>query len=145
VEASPGAVNVIPAQARFTIDMRSPDDGVRRGAAGRLEAEMRAAAARRGVGLALRTHYDAPAVTCAPALAEALERSVARRRVRPLRLSSGAGHDGLAMAALCPVGMLFVRCGGGISHNPRESITEADADVAVHVLLDFLRTFDPAR
>lgn len=143
VAASPGAVNVIPAHARFTIDLRSPDDGVRKQAAERLERELHAVAARRGVGLALRTGYDAPALTCAPALVEALERSVARLGVRPRRLSSGAGHDGLAIGRLCPVGMLFVRCEGGISHSPQEAVAEADADVAVRVLLDFLRTFDP--
>jgi allantoate deiminase len=47
------------------------------------------------------------------------------------------------MAALCPVGMLFVLCKGGISHNPAESMTEADADVAVQVLVDFARTYRP--
>ncbi len=144
VEASPGAVNVIPARARFTIDLRSPDDRAREDATERLRREMQAVAARRGVPLALQTRYDAPAVVCAPALIESLERSVARFGVRPLRLSSGAGHDGLAMAALCPVGMLFVRCEGGISHNPAEAITEADADVAVRVLADFLQHLNPA-
>ena len=143
VEASPGAVNVIPAHARFTIDMRSPDDAVRKDATDRLEGELHTAAARRGVGLSLRAHYDAPALTCAPALADALERSVAHLGIRPLRLGSGAGHDGLAIGRLCPVGMLFVRCEGGISHNPREAVTEADAGVATLVLLDFLRSLDP--
>lgn len=144
VEASPGAVNVIPARARFTIDLRSPDDGLRASAIEGLEREMCGIAARRGVGLTLNTHYDAPALTCSPMLTAALERSVARCGVRPLRLTSGAGHDGLAMAALCPVGMLFVRCTGGISHNPAEAITQADADVAVRVLVDFLQHFNPA-
>lgn len=145
VEASPGAVNVIPARARFTIDLRSPDDGVRADAAGRLRRELDAIAARRGAGLTLSTHYDAPALTCDPALAAALERSVARLGVRPQHLPSGAGHDGLAMAALCPVAMLFVRCAGGVSHNPAEAITGADADIAVRVLVDFLQTLNPAR
>ncbi len=52
------------------------------------------------------------------------------------RLASGAGHDAVAMAALCPVAMLFVRCLGGISHNPAESITIEDADMAARILLD---------
>jgi allantoate deiminase len=47
----------------------------------------------------------------------------------------------MAVAALCPVGMLFVRCKGGISHTPEESITEADAEMAVAVLIAFLRNF----
>lgn len=144
LEAKPGAVNVIPASARFTIDIRSPNDAARRDATESLRREFQAIASRRGVGLALRAGYDAAALQCAPALADALERSVRRLGIPPRRLSSGAGHDGLAIGALCPVGMLFVRCGeGGISHDPRETITEEDAGTAVAVLLDFLRSFDP--
>ena len=59
--------------------------------------------------------------------------------IPPMRLASGAGHDAVAMATLCPVAMLFVRCKGGISHNPAESIAEADADIAVRVLIEAVR------
>jgi allantoate deiminase len=59
-------------------------------------------------------------------------------------LPSGAGHDAMAVAALCPVGMLFTRCRDGVSHNPAESITVEDADLSVRVLLDFVRHFDAA-
>ena len=52
-----------------------------------------------------------------------------------MHLSSGAGHDAVAIANLCPVAMLFVRCKGGISHNPAEAITVEDADAAARVLL----------
>ena len=69
--------------------------------------------------------------------------SVERSGIRPLRLPSGAGHDGLAMIALCPIAMLFVRCKGGISHNPAEAITARDADTAIRVLEDFLRHLTP--
>ena len=54
-------------------------------------------------------------------------------------LASGAGHDAAAMAAVCPVAMLFVRCKGGISHNPAESASEADVRVAIAVMNDFLK------
>ncbi|MCA1973837.1 MAG: M20/M25/M40 family metallo-hydrolase, partial [Caenispirillum sp.] len=50
----------------------------------------------------------------------------------------GAGHDAMATAAVAPVAMLFVRCAGGISHNPAESITAADAGIGAAVLLDTL-------
>ena len=61
------------------------------------------------------------------------------------RLPSGAGHDAMEMINVAPIAMLFVRCGnGGISHNPLETMTAADADVATAVLLDFLERFDPA-
>ena len=60
----------------------------------------------------------------------------------PLRLPSGAGHDAMKMAAIAPVGMLFVRCGnGGISHHPDETLSEADADVEARAFCDFLRNF----
>ncbi len=57
----------------------------------------------------------------------------------PVRhLVSGAGHDGSSMAHLAPVGMLFVRCLHGISHNPAESISATDATAAITVLMRFL-------
>jgi allantoate deiminase len=143
VEAAPGAVNVIPSGAKFTLDVRSADDAVRRGAVARLRASFDEAAARRGVGVEVRTTYDEPAVACAPWLVGRLGEAVGRARVRPRLLPSGAGHDGLAMAALCPIGMLFVRCAGGVSHNPAEAIEAADAGLCVAVLVDFLRRFVP--
>jgi allantoate deiminase len=53
-------------------------------------------------------------------------------------MPSGAGHDAAALSAICPVAMLFVRCQGGISHNPAESVKTADVRVAVEVLADFI-------
>jgi allantoate deiminase len=143
VEVLPGAVNVIPATARFSIDLRHPDDDVRRDALARLHGEMAAIAARRGVDLAVRTDYDVAAAVCAADLIAALAESVRRVGLAPRRLPSGAGHDGLAIASLCPIAMLFLRCRGGISHHPAEAILAEDADLAVRVLDDFLRRFDP--
>jgi allantoate deiminase len=145
IEASPGAVNVIPSGAGFTLDIRSPSDAVRAEEIGRLNEAFERIAAQRQVGLDVRKSYEEAAATCHSALIEQLEAAVGRAGIRPLRLPSGAGHDGLAMVALCPIAMLFVRCKGGISHNPAEAITAADAGVAVRVLADFLRQFDPAR
>ena len=145
LEAQPGAVNVIAGQARFTLDIRSPDDRVRRDAVAALHAAFEAVAGRRGVALSIERTYDEPATACSPWLCDALAAAVRRRGIRPLRLPSGAGHDGLAMAALCPIGMLFVRCRGGVSHSPAESITAADAGTAVAVLLDALHHLQPTR
>ena len=54
------------------------------------------------------------------------------------RLPSGAGHDAAQMATLTPVAMLFVRCKGGISHNPAESVRREDVGVAIEVMSRFL-------
>ena len=141
MEVKPGAVNVIPGHAGFTVDIRSPDDGVRAHATEALKARFAAIAASRGVGLGCHVAYDVAAAQCAPVLADALAAAVDGENLRPLRLASGAGHDGLAMASLCPIGMLFVRCLGGISHNPAESITGEDAATAARALIRFLGNF----
>jgi len=55
-----------------------------------------------------------------------------------IQLPSGAGHDAVFMSELTDIGMLFVRCKGGVSHNPAESVEAADVAVAVDVLGRFL-------
>ena len=69
----------------------------------------------------------------------------ASRQVQPetMELSSGAFHDASAMADLCSVGMLFVRCHEGISHHPDEMVEEEDMARAVEVLKRFLLDLDP--
>jgi allantoate deiminase len=145
IEAAPGAPNVIPGKAVFTLDIRAPVDADRFGAIEELVSQFADLAARRHVRVKVERFYDEPAASCDPALVAALEAAVARAEITPHRLPSGAGHDALALATLCPIAMLFVRCKGGISHHPAESITTRDADVAMRVLLDFLRHFPGAR
>ena len=55
-----------------------------------------------------------------------------------LSLPSGAGHDAAAIASLCPVSMLFLRCKGGVSHHPDESVKTADVAKGIAVMTDFL-------
>ena len=133
---SPNAVNVIPGGVQFTLDMRGPDDSERIAMVQAIETELRAIAARRKVALDIAPFYDAPACPCSPSLQAALTEAVARHQIKPLHLPSGAGHDAMAMAALCPIGMLFVRCTDGISHNPAEFSSQDDINQAIRILLD---------
>jgi allantoate deiminase len=64
--------------------------------------------------------------------------AIASLGYEPFRLVSGAGHDALSMAKLCPAAMLFVRCRGGISHNPAEFASEADMGLGVAALVRFV-------
>ena len=79
---------------------------------------------------------------CAPRLMQQMDRAVERQGLRVRRLPSGAGHDGMALAAITDICMLFVRCKGGISHSPLESITEEDAAAGAQVLCDFIEHFE---
>ena len=139
----PGAVNVIPGQASFTLDLRSPDDAARQAALAEITVAFADIARLRGVAVACKPFYDLAAAACDPALMLMLESALSARGVAPFRLASGAGHDGLAMAALCPFAMLFVRCKGGISHNPAESVDGGDVALATQVVQDVLARFDP--
>jgi len=138
-QVQPGAINVIPARVDFTLDARAPDDTVRHTMVGDILAEWEAIAARRGVPIGVEPFMDSPATPMDPNLVAVFEDAVRTVGVPSRRLSSGAGHDAVAMAHLCPAAMLFVRCRGGISHNPAESITVEDADVAARVLIEALR------
>jgi allantoate deiminase len=143
---TPDAVNVIPGSVRFTVDIRAPDDAVRSEAIATMERTFANVAERRKVGLSVQRTYDVPATPCHARIIDQLSAAVAAAGLPTRLLSSGAGHDTMVLASLCPVGMLFVRCRGGISHNPAESITAADAGLAVDVLLRFIRAFEvPAR
>ncbi|HEX8664178.1 MAG TPA: allantoate amidohydrolase [Beijerinckiaceae bacterium] len=135
----PGAVNVIAGRVDFTIDARAADDAVRAAMVADIGRSLAAIAERRGVALEVEPFMDSPATAMDLGLAAALEEAAAALGVPTRRLPSGAGHDAVAMATLAPAAMLFVRCKGGVSHNPAESITQDDADVAVRVLIDAVK------
>jgi allantoate deiminase len=139
---SPGAPNVIPGLVDFTLDIRSLDPARRDAAAAAILDAMSAIASRRGVTIATARTNDLPASPCDPHLTNLLEQAVVATGVGPFRLSSGAGHDAMVMAALCPTAMLFIRCRGGISHNPAEHVDPADADLSLQAMLGFIERLD---
>ncbi len=139
----PGAPNSVPGLVRFTIDLRGPVDAVRHAAVRALTAALTRIAEARNVDVDITQTHDAAATPCAPWLQSQLAEAVTALGVQPRFLPSGAGHDTMAVASLCPVGMLFVRCKGGVSHTPEESITTEDAGTALAALVEFLRKFKP--
>jgi len=138
ISALPGAANVIPGEARLTLDVRHPGDLPRRAALKTLLILAKGVAQRRQLTLDWTITQDDPAVPCSAALTEQLQRSVQAVQGRSLALVSGAGHDAVVMSALTPVAMLFVRCRGGLSHHPDEAAAPADLAVALSVVVDFL-------
>jgi allantoate deiminase len=136
----PGAANVIPGQVILALDVRHADDAARAAATDELRRRADAIARARDLRSAWTPMQDSAAVACSPRLAEALAEAVTAAGRRVVRLRSGAGHDAVAMAAVAPVAMLFVRCAGGISHHPAESVAAEDVAVAIEVLTGFLAT-----
>jgi allantoate deiminase len=137
------ASNVIAGNAALTVDIRSGSDTARLQLVERFKTEVRAIAERRDLGLLVTTTRDVATTPCDPALQDGFAAAITATGGEPLRLASGAGHDGTAMAKLCPIGMLFVRCRGGISHNPAEYASPHDMGLAVAALITFIETFKP--
>jgi allantoate deiminase len=143
IEAVPGAVNIIPGRVLFTVDLRSLTDALRVEATGRFAAEASRIAKARGLMVAIESFHEIATAHCAPAMQDALAASISELGHTPIRLPSGAGHDAQVMARLCPSAMLFVRCRGGISHNPAEYTSPSDMGLAVAALIHFIEKFQP--
>jgi N-carbamoyl-L-amino-acid hydrolase len=142
LEVPSGSVNVIPGACRLSLDIRAAIDAERLAAVDDILGGITAICARRGIGEKLFKLLEIDAVPCAPRLMAQLGAAVERADLPHFTLPSGAGHDAMRMAQITDVAMLFVRCGnGGISHNPLETMTADDADIAARVLLDFLQVY----
>jgi len=141
LEAWPGAANVIPGHVQFSVDLRAPGDANRAAALADVEARIFAIAETRGVQASIARSHEANAYVCDSSLVAGLAKAVEAVGVSPRLLPSGAGHDTMAMGRLCPAGMLFIRCKGGVSHNPLESITVEDCAIGLKALTQFVRDF----
>jgi allantoate deiminase len=135
----PGASNVIPGSVTLSLDVRHPDDAARQRVQQRLQAQHADMAEVRGIAADWRVISENASVQCSPALSDPLAHAVADAGQPVLTLASGAGHDAAPMSRLTEVAMLFVRCAGGVSHSPAESVAVEDVAVAVEVLERFLR------
>ena len=143
IHATPGATNVIPGQAHFTIDMRAPTDLRRNRSVTEVVRRIEAIAKRRNLALQLDVTHENRTVPCAPWLKAQVADAVRAEGYPVFELPSGAGHDGMAMVDIAGVAMLFVRCRGGISHNPDEHVEPDDADAGARVLLRLIEDFRP--
>jgi len=140
LEVESGASKVIPGKVSLTLDVRDQKDARRIAAVKALQIKAKTITKRRGLKLFWLPVQQTAAVPCDKTLAQIFSECVARRGHKVLALPSGAGHDAAALAAICPVAMLFVRCKGGISHNSAESVKTSDVAPAIGVLADFIQT-----
>jgi allantoate deiminase len=143
ITALPGATNVIPGRVSLTLDIRAPTDEHRKLAVANIVRHIEAIAKRRDLSLQIDVTHENRTVPCASWLKDQVADAVAAEGFAVFDLPSGAGHDGMAMIDIADVAMLFVRCRGGISHNPAEHVELADADAGARVLLRLIENFRP--
>ena len=138
LDVFPGATNVIPGQVDLSVDVRHSEDPARIETCAHILERAQDVGAQRNVTVTVKAVSENAAVPCSPRLSQLLSRAVEDARLEVLHMSSGAGHDGVAISSLTEIGMLFVRCKGGVSHSPAESVTAEDVQFAIDVLGNFL-------
>ena len=138
IDVEPNAANVIAGVARVSLDVRHAVDSARKAAVESLLANARAIAAKRNLTLQIARQMDQPAVPMDERLTAHLAAAIAAAGLQEKRMTSGAGHDAMVMAACVPTTMLFLRSPGGISHHPDESVLEEDVAAALNVGRKFL-------
>jgi allantoate deiminase len=138
LEVQPGASNVIPGSATLSLDVRHEQDDTRVQAIAALRQAAEHIAATRSVRLSWQLVQEHGTIQCDPAMSRMLSEAAASLDHPVFMLPSGAGHDAVVLAELTRVAMLFVRCKGGVSHNPAESVEIEDVAVAIATLGRFL-------
>ena len=143
VGARPGGINIIPGRVDLSLDLRDIDEAVRDRVEGRIRARAEEACGRRGIGLEFEELQRLPPAPCSEEIRATIAAACEREGIRPFSLPSGAGHDGMHVAGLCPMGMIFVRSRDGISHNPKEWSSREDCEAGCNVL--YLTVLDLAK
>jgi N-carbamoyl-L-amino-acid hydrolase len=139
LEVPSGSINVIPGRCRFSLDLRATTDAARDALDADVRAQLAEICERRGLSFTLQPTMAANAAPSDAAWQARWEAAVTELGLPLHRLPSGAGHDAMKLHELMPQAMLFVRGGnGGISHNPLESVTADDAELAVQAFKDLL-------
>lgn len=138
LECYPGSVNVIAGKCQFSLDIRSGQDDVRDAAVNSILSYVETLCNERDVRLSHQEIHNASAVECADWIQKLTYAAIDNHGLGVMSLMSGAGHDAMVFSGVYPIGMLFVRCKGGISHHPAESVTVEDVGTALDVFCDML-------
>ncbi len=130
----PGGINIIPGRVEFSLDLRDVSEEVRDRVENRILERARDLSQKRAVGLEVETLQRVAPAPCSELVLEAAQAACEDLGLEPFSLVSGAGHDGMQLTDLCPMGMLFVRSRDGISHNPAEWSSKEDYATSCNVL-----------
>ena len=134
-----GSINVVPGRCQFSLDLRAPSNAKRDALARDVLAQLQRICERRGLQFTTTQTLSASAAPSDAALQRHWERAVTATGLPTLQLPSGAGHDAMQLHTIMPQAMLFVRGeNDGISHNPLESSTSDDIDLAVQAFAHLL-------
>ncbi|MEI6804557.1 MAG: 2-oxo-4-hydroxy-4-carboxy-5-ureidoimidazoline decarboxylase [Burkholderiales bacterium] len=139
-----GSINVVPGRCTFSLDLRAPTDAQRDALVADVLQQLQAICQRRGVRSSCEETLRAAAAPSAPAWQARWEQALGALGVSLHRMPSGAGHDAMKLHEVMPQAMLFVRGqNAGISHNPLESTTSDDMQLAVDAFTHLIHHLTP--
>jgi len=129
---APNSPNSVPNHVMFSADVRHPDPATIARLGEAIEPTVRKAAKHCSVKVTPTLHDDPCAFD--PAVVDCVERAAQALKLAHRRMPSGASHDAMYMARVCPAGMIFVPCERGISHNEAENAKPEDLAAGARVL-----------
>lgn len=136
IDAWPNSRNVIPGRAKFSVDIRHTDADSLKRMVDEFKAAVQRICERRRVSFQIAATSGWPPMKFADALVSEVRKAALNRGYRSLDIVSGAGHDAVFMARICPTAMIFIPCKDGISHNEKESAEAEHVTAGANVLLD---------
>lgn len=134
IQVQPGGINIIPGSVEFTVDLRDLNQTTGERLEQTLLQRISEICQRREIGSAIEVLQRVSPVPCSEGIQDAIKHAFKKMGKEIYSLPSGAGHDSMQMASLCPIGMIFVRSKDGISHNPAEWSSPEDCADGVNVL-----------
>ena len=138
MDLHPNLINVVPASATITLDIRNTDETILRRVEDEVAAFIADAAAEEGCTASVRRLARFEPVEFDPSMVDQVEAIAGSHGLSVMRLPSGAGHDAQMLARVCPTSMIFVPSVKGISHNPAEHTDHADLEAGCNVLLHMI-------
>ncbi len=138
LELKPNLINVVPAWAKMTVDLRNTDEKLLRQAEGQLAAKITELAEREGVNITSRPLARFAPVSFDANVVDKVEAAAQAHGLSTMRLPSGAGHDAQMISRIAPTAMIFTPSHRGLSHNPAEHTEPDDIEAGANVLLSVL-------
>jgi N-carbamoyl-L-amino-acid hydrolase len=142
IEVSPNSPNVIPGRVSLSVELRDLSEATLKALAEEIQRRASAIASESRTEIAMTLASRNPPALAHAGMQRAIGRASERMGLESTRLPSGAGHDAQMVAALCPMGMIFVPSIGGISHSPMERTTWDDCTRGANVLLGAILDID---
>ena len=129
----PGSRNTVPHTVSITVDLRHPEQDkliTLTQFLFQLSDQLS-----EKIKIQVDTVWQSPAVNFHPTCINAIEQSCLTSQTAYRKMVSGAGHDSVYLSQIAPVGMIFIPCKNGISHNELETITDSQAEIGAQILL----------